>query len=385
MTIKKSGIFTKVVHGSHPERIKGAVNTPIFQASTFLTTKVGQPEDVRYTRLNNNPSQLAVSQKIADLENTEAAVVTASGMAAITTALMSVLNAGDHVLFQRSLYGGTHAFAVNDLPAMGIAFDFVDASDPDNWKAKLRPETRAIYVESITNPTMEVVDFAEVIRFAKAHNLISLIDNTFASPVNFRPAEIGFDIVLHSCTKYLNGHSDIIAGAICGSESHIANTLPKLNRLGGSLDPHACFLLERGMKTLAVRMAQHNRNAMDLGQFLVGHPKVLKVNYPGLPASSTFRMARRFFDGYGGMLSFEVSGGADAALQLVQSLELAIFAPSLGSVETLVTLPAQTSHIGMTPAERQALGISDGLIRVSVGIESTGDLISDFARALSEI
>jgi cystathionine beta-lyase/cystathionine gamma-synthase len=228
-----------------------------------------------------------------------------------------------------------------------------------------------------------VADLKAVSAFARANGLISLIDNTFASPINFRPSEWGFDLSLHSCTKYLNGHSDIVAGAVIGRSNLIEEITHKLNHLGASLDPHACFLLHRGMKTLAVRMRHHNESALKIASYLQNHPAINSVNYPGLESHSDHQRARELFDGFSGMMSFELKGGVDDAERLIENLTLPVSAPSLGGVETLITRPATTSHSGMSPEDRQALGISDSLIRVSVGLEATEDLIDDFRQALN--
>ena len=249
-------------------------------------------------------------------------------------------------------------------------------------RVSLRPNTKAIYVEAISNPLMQVADLPAVVQFAQEHGLVSLIDNTFASPVNFRPPEWGFDLSLHSCTKYLNGHSDIVAGAVIGSAHWVERAKRKLDHLGGSLDPHACFLLHRGMKTLAVRVRHQNESALRIAQFLAKHPKVAQVNYPGLTDHPAHRRACELFNGFGGMLSFELRGGVEAAQAFMRKAELPLLAPSLGGVETLLTRPATTSHSGMSPEDRRRVGITDGLIRVSVGIEATEELIEDFQQAL---
>jgi cystathionine beta-lyase/cystathionine gamma-synthase len=374
---------TKLIHAGEPEPlISGAVSMPIFQSSTFEYTGATSYHDLKYIRLNNTPNHIALHQKLAALENAEAALVTASGMAAITTTLLTILHSGDHLLAQECLYGGTHDFLTKDLEAFGISFDFIDGDDPDSWKHRLRPNTKAIYVETMTNPLLQVADLKAVVEFARTNGLLSLIDNTFASPVNFRPPEWGFDLSLHSCTKYLNGHSDIVAGAVIGRADLIEKITHKLNHLGGSLDPHACFLLHRGLKTLAVRMRYQNESALKIAKFLEGHPVVNRINYPGLESHPRHQRASELFDGFSGMLSFELNDGVQAAEHFIQNTTLPISAPSLGGVETLITRPATTSHSGMSPEERQALGISDTLIRLSVGIEATEDIIEDFDKAL---
>jgi cystathionine beta-lyase/cystathionine gamma-synthase len=376
-------IDTKLILAGEPQpRILGAVTMPIFQSAMFQYSGEKSYHDLKYIRLNNTPNHVALHVKLAALENAEAALVTASGMAAISTALLSVLSQGDHLLVQDCLYGGTHDLITKDLPALGISFDFIDGNDPASWEKKLRPSTKAIYVETMTNPLIQVADLKAVVNFAKAHGLVSMIDNTFASPINFRPPEWGFDLSLHSCTKYLNGHSDIVAGAVIGKKDLIEKTTHKLNHLGGSLDPHACFLLHRGMKTLGVRVRYQNESTLKIARFLESHPLVQKVNYPGLPSHPAHERARSLFEGFSGMLSFEVKGGMEAAERFMKKTTIPVVAPSLGGIETLLTRPATTSHAGLTPEERRKAGISDGLIRMSVGIESPEDTIDDFKQAL---
>lgn len=375
-------IETKLIHAGEPEHILGAVSMPIFQSSTYDYTGQGSYHDLKYIRLNNTPNHIALHQKLAALENADAAIVTASGMAAISTTLFTLLVSGDHFLAQECLYGGTHDLITKDLSALGISFDFIDGNDPDSWKHNLRSNTKLIYVETMTNPLLQVADLEAVSEFAKAHGLISLIDNTFASPINFRPAEWGFDLSLHSCTKYLNGHTDIVAGAVIGRANLIENITHKLNHLGASLDPHACFLLHRGMKTLALRVRHQNESALEIAKFLYNHPSIETVNYPGLESHPHHQRALALFDGFSGMLSFELNGGVEHAERFIQNTSLPTSAPSLGGVETLITRPATTSHSGMSSEDRHALGISDRLIRLSVGIEATEDLIADFEQAL---
>jgi cystathionine beta-lyase/cystathionine gamma-synthase len=292
-------IDTKLIHAGEPEpRYGGAVSLPIFQSAMYETRgDEGGYHDVRYIRLNNTPNHVALHEKLAALENAEAALVTASGMAAISTSLLTVLSQGDHLLVQDCLYGGTHTLITHDFERFGIEYDTIDGTDPRSWKAKLRSNTRAIYVESIANPLMSVSDLAGVTAFAREHGLVSMIDNTFASPVNFRPAEWGFDLSLHSCTKYLNGHNDIVAGAVIGRADLVEQARLTLNHLGGSLDPHACFLLHRGMKTLALRVRHQNVSALAIARFLEEHPAVDSVNYPGLTANASHERAAEFFDG----------------------------------------------------------------------------------------
>ncbi len=376
------GLDTKLIHAGEPTpRILGAVIAPIFQSVTFEATPPGY-RDVTYIRLNNTPNHLALHRKFAALENAEAALVTASGMAAISTTLLTVLFAGDHLLVQDCLYGGTHGFLADECPAFGIAVDAIDANDPPSWKRKLRPTTRAIYVETMTNPLLGVGDLPAVVDFARAHGLVSIIDNTFASPVNFRPPERGFDLSLHSCTKYMNGHDDIAAGAVIGRAAWIEKITHRLNHLGGSLDPHAAFLLHRGMKTLGVRVRHQNESALRIARFLENHPAVARVNYPGIESHPHHARARALFDGFGGTLSFDLAGGVAAAERLLATVRLAISAPSLGGVDTLIMRPAMISHANLSPEERARVGIGDGLVRLSVGLETTEDLIEDLDRGL---
>jgi cystathionine beta-lyase/cystathionine gamma-synthase len=377
-------IETKLIHAGEPEPlIGGAVAMPIFQSATFAYRGEQSYHDLRYIRLSNTPNHEVLHRKLAALENAEAALVAGSGMAAISATLLALLGTGDHLLAQDCLYGGTHDLLTADLPALAISTDFIDPNDPASWREQLTTRTRAIYVETVSNPLMGVADLHAVVEFAAAHGLVSIIDNTFASPVNFRPAEAGFDLSLHSCTKYLNGHSDIVAGAVIGRASLVQKVAHKLNHLGGVLDPHACFLLHRGMKTLAVRVRYQNESALKIARFLESHPKVRQVNYPGLESSPDHLRACDLLDGFGGMLSFELEGGVTAADRFIEHVTLPISAPSLGGVESLITRPATTSHSGMTPEERSRAGIAEGLIRLSVGLEATEDLVEDFTRSLA--
>jgi cystathionine beta-lyase/cystathionine gamma-synthase len=309
-------------------------------------------------------------------------------MAAITTTLLTLLEGSaqqrPHLLAQSCLYGGTLSFLTRDAPAMGIDVDFVDGDRPDEWGAKVRDTTRAFLVESLTNPLLEVADLEAVVDFCGAHEILSIIDNTFASPVNYRALENGFDVEIHSATKYLNGHSDVVAGAVISCAQIVGRVTHKLNHLGGVLDPHACFLLQRGLKTLALRVSQQNDNAQYLAHRLAEHTSVQRVNYPGLAQHRDHDRARKWFAGCGGVLSFEVAGGGEAAQAVMERLQLAVDAPSLGGVETLVSRPAVSSHAGQSAEERQSLGIGDGLVRVAVGIEAAQDLWADFEAALQQ-
>jgi len=383
----RSRIETQLIHAGEPDpRIAGAVAMPVFQSSTFEhhAEDGGGYHAVRYIRLNNTPNHLALHAKLSAIEGGEAAIVASSGMAAISTALLSLLGAGDHLIVQQGVYGGTHDLVTKDLPRLGIEHTFIDAADPASWAAALRSSTRVIYVEAISNPLLRVGALPAVAAFARTAGIVSMIDSTFATPVNLRPIEHGFDLVAHSCTKYLNGHSDLVAGAVIGRAPLVEAVKRKLDHLGGTLDPHACFLLHRGMKTLALRVRHQNQSALTLARRLEQHPAVARVFYPMLESSPDHARARALLAGGGGMLSFELTGGLAAAERMLGRLRLPIQAPSLGGPETLITRPAVTSHAGLDPEERRRMGISDGLVRLSVGIEAIEDLIEDFERALAD-
>ena len=374
---------TELVHAGEPEpRIEGAVSMPIFQSSTYEYSGEEQYDDIRYIRLNNTPNHKAIQKKLAVIECAESALVTSSGMSAITATLLTFLKQGDHLLSHKSLYGGTASFILEDLPRYGITFDLIDTTDPSGWSMMLKPNTKVIYAETITNPMLDVPELGAIVDFAKENNLISMIDNTFASPVLFSPSELGFDISLHSCTKYINGHSDIVAGAVIGSDEFIKIITSRMNHFGGSLNPGACFLLHRAIKTLELRMIRQSKNAGQIALFLENHPEVLSVNYPGLVSNNSYERAKKYLSGFSAMVSFEVVGGKTRSIKFMDQLDIAINAPSLGGVETLITRPALSSHSGMDPAERVKAGITDSLIRLSVGIESVDDLITDLDQAL---
>ena len=376
-------VETKLVHAGEPRpRHERAVAMPIYQSSTFEYAGQSDYHDIQYIRLNNTPNHAALHGKLAALEGTEAALVASSGMAAISSTLLSLLAAGDHVLAHDGLYGGTYDLLTQDLPRLGITTTFVDAARPETWAVAATPRTRVFYVETLTNPLIQLVALDDVARFARERGMVSVIDNTLATPINFRPVEHGFDLIVHSATKYLNGHSDIVAGAVAGSAARVIAVKHKLDHLGGALDPHACFLLHRGLKTLAVRVRYQCQSALEIAGFLERHPAVSAVHYPGLERHPHHARARQWFAGAGGLLAFELAGGVDAVERMFSRLTLPLSAPSLGGPETLITRPATTSHAGMAPEIRRRQGITDGLIRLSVGLESTQDLIDDFAAAL---
>jgi cystathionine beta-lyase/cystathionine gamma-synthase len=379
------GLDTKLIHAGEPDPlIAGAVTMPIFQSSTFEYAGQTSYHDLRYIRLSNTPNHAVLHAKLAALENAEAALVAGSGMAAIVAALFTLLAGGGHLLAQDCVYGGTHDLFMEEFPRYGMAVGFIDGDEPATWREAIRPNTKAIYVEAMSNPLLQVSDLRAAVDFAAENGLISIIDNTFASPINFRPAEIGFDLSLHSGTKYLNGHTDIVAGAVIGRAELVERVTHTLNHLGGILDPHACFLLHRGMKTLAVRVRHQNESALKVARWMEQHRAISRVNYPGLESHSNHLRACELFDGFGGVVSFELEGGLDAARRFIDRVTIPISAPSLGGVETLITRPATTSHSGMSPADRVRAGISDGLVRLSVGLESSDDLIEDFETALAD-
>lgn len=399
---RTGSLNTRLVRGGEPQPpIHGAVTLPIFQSSTYEHHGDGMSyDDLRYARLSNSPTHDGLHAKLAAAGQSEAALVTSSGMAAISTALLSVLGQGDHLLAQDTLYGGTLALLNQDLPRLGIDVSFVDSRDPGAWEAALRPNTKAFYVEALSNPLLQLSELHAVVDFARAHDLVSLVDNTFLSPACLCTVPLGFDLELHSASKYMNGHTDLIAGAVLGSSERVHQVRLQLNHLGGSLDPHACFLLYRGLKTLGLRVERQCANALALAHFLTEkslaekslkkQPRVARVIYPGLDQGPQkhpqAELAQRLLPrGYGGMLAFELAGGPEAAETLFQHLQIATIAPSLGGVETLVTRPATTSHASMDPDARRAAGIADGLVRMSVGIEDASDLIEDFEQALDRL
>jgi cystathionine beta-lyase len=369
---------TLCVHaGTHLDERTGGVNSPIFTSTAYAYPNPAN-ENV-YPRYFNVPNQLVIARKLAALEKGEDGVVFGSGMAAISTLLFAHLKPGDHAVFQGDLYGGTFHLVTAELTRFGVEVSF--ARTLSEFSAAVCPNTRVLYVESPSNPLLRCVDLAAVAQLGRERALLSVIDNTFASPINQTPLELGIDAVVHSGTKYLNGHSDVNAGVVVSSREVVRKVTECALSFGGMLDAHACYQLERGLKTLALRVRQQNENAGCLARFLEGHPAVARVIYPGLPAHPDHTVAARQMRGFGGMLSFELrqSGQVDGMLE---RLQLASPALSLGGVETLVTVPSRTSHRTMAPEERQRAGISDGLVRVSVGIEDIADLTHDFDQAL---
>jgi cystathionine beta-lyase len=355
------------------------VTSPIFTASSYAFPSAGG--ESLYPRYHNLPNQRVVAEKIAALEHGEAALALASGMAAISATLFTLLRPGDHACFQSDIYGGTHHFVADELPRYGIAVTLLDEPTADGFGRHLRPNTKLLYIESPSNPLLRLVDIAAVVQLARQHGLSTVIDNTFATPINQNPLSLGVDVVLHSGTKYLNGHSDVNCGAVVASRGLVADVTELAVNHGATLDVRACYLLERGLKTLALRVRQQNENALRIAQFLQQHPAVARVNYPGLSTHPGHEIAKRQMTGFGGMLSFEL-GDVEGTLRLLKRFRLIKPALSLGGVESLICAPSQTSHVKMTAAERQRAGISDALLRLSVGIEDADDLLEDLDRAL---
>jgi cystathionine gamma-synthase/cystathionine gamma-lyase/cystathionine beta-lyase len=376
---------TVAVHGGEPRPgPDGSVVFPIYQGTVYETEPGAGYHDLKYIRLNSTPSQQYLHGKLAALEGAEAAVATSSGMAAVTSILLSLMRAGDHLIASECLYGGTHDFLTGHAADLGWTCSFVDAGRPETWEAARTDRTRVFLVETITNPLMRVGLLDQVAAFGRREGIVTVIDSTFASPVNFRPLQAGFDLVFHSATKYLGGHSDLVAGAVMGGTDLVERVRKTVNLFGGSLDPHAGFLLARGIKTLSLRVQAQNANALALARFLEDHPAVAAVHYPGLASHPDHAHAAELLSGFGGMLSLRLHGGEQAAQALADAVTLAYSAVSLGGVETLVTRPAATSHAGMSPQDRDSLGITADLIRVSTGIEGTQDLVGDFAQALEK-
>jgi len=340
----------------------------------------GKSSAYMYTRYAN-PTLAVAEEKIARLEGGEAALVTASGMAAISSALLSVLKAGDEVIATQALYGGSYRLMRDIFPRMGIVVRHVD-TDLGGIERLVNPRTKALYIETPTNPTLRLVDLRKAAAFAKEWDLISLIDNTFASPVLQKPLEIGFDLVMHSATKYLAGHSDVIAGAIVGRASLIKAAREMVIYLGGSMDPEAAFLLIRGMKTLEVRMKRQCATALIVAKFLEKHPKVTRVHFPGLASHPDHNLARKQMKGFGAMMAFDMKGGLPAARRMCDRTRIFLLAASLGGVESLVLLPAYSSHYRMSEKELLAAGLAPGTVRASIGLEDPEDLIEDLRQAL---
>jgi len=377
---------TLSIHAGETEpRLEGRpVVPPVMQTATFYGGSADDQEPLNYTRFGTNPNQLRVGRKVAALEGAEDGVAVASGMAAISLALLALTRSGDHLVSSSHLYGATRTFMENELPRRGVQVTFVDPDVPSSWAAAVRPETKGLYLEIPTNPTLRLFDPRPVAAVANAHGVPLLVDATFATPVNLRVIEQGAHVVLHSATKYLGGHSDLIAGVVCGPKAVVDEVRSLLHLYGPSLDPHAAWLLDRGIRTLGVRMARHNENAARLAHWFESRSEVERVLHPSLASHPDHALARELMDGFGGMLGVVVRGGAEGADRFVRALEVASLAPSLGGVETLVSLPRLTSHRSMSLEAREAMGVPDGFVRISVGIEGFEDLKMDFAQALEK-
>lgn len=367
----------------------GPVNTPIYQSSTFEATDNEEmlrvtPTDQFYTRYGN-PTNTAAETAIAELEGAERALLFSSGMTAISTTVLALLKTGDHIVAQRDIYGGTIKFFSTWLPKLGIETTFVDVGDYEGQARAIRPNTKLIYVESPTNPTARIVDLKKVSALGKQHGILTMIDSTFATPINQRPIEFGIDLVMHSGTKYFGGHADLMCGIIAGSDEWTAKIKATRNVLGGVMDPHAAWLLLRGIRTLAIRVQRQNENALKVAQFLAQHPKVRRVHYALIEGHPDRALAMEQMKGGGGVLSFEVEGTGEDARQLSEALNLFTLAPSLGGVESLVSIPVLSSHIMISAEHREKMGVTEQMLRLSVGIENADDLVADLDQALKVI
>lgn len=362
------------------EQFKGAVS-PLYMSTSYAYENV---EEKRYPRYFNTPNQIALSKKIAALEHAEAAMIFGSGMAAISTALLAFLQKGDHVVMQKQLYGGTYNLIVEEFQRFGIEYAFTAGNEEQDFKNAIQPNTKVIYIETPSNPLLTIVDIKMIAGLSKKYNLVSMIDNTFASPVNQNPVDFGIDIVIHSATKYLGGHSDILAGVVCGSEVHIKKVHGLAKNFGGSLSDYTVWLLERSIKTLGIRVRAQNRNARRIAKHLKKHPDIKNVYYPGLKSHPDHELARTQMNGFGGMMSFELTDNIDP-VAFVGKLKLIKPSMSLAGVESTILSPAKTSHALLSTEERQNQGITDGLLRFSVGIEHKDDLIADIEQAIMKV
>jgi cystathionine gamma-lyase/cystathionine beta-lyase/cystathionine gamma-lyase/homocysteine desulfhydrase len=375
------GFSTDAIHiGQEPDPATGAIIVPIYQTSTFVQAELGKHKGYEYAR-TSNPTRAALERNLASLEHGRFGFAFASGMAAIN-ALLTLLKSGDHVVAGHNLYGGTFRLFDKVLKDFGLSFSYANTTRLEEVGNAMRPSTRLLYVETPTNPIMEITDIAAAAELAHHRGILLAVDNTFMSPYFQRPLELGADLIVHSTTKYLNGHSDGVGGAVILNDASLAERLKFIqNAAGAVLGPMDSWLVLRGVKTLAVRMRQHNENAMAVADFLQQHPKVLRVYYPGLPCHPQFELAKKQMAGFGGMLAFE-TGSLENARTFLKSLRLCSLAESLGGVETLIAHPATMTHASVPPEERRRLGITDGLLRISVGIEDVEDLIADLQQAL---
>jgi cystathionine beta-lyase/cystathionine gamma-synthase len=384
MSPRRLGLSTRAIHGTPRRRPDWTpVAPPLLQSSTF-TNPVGSDEEVLYSRYGNNPGQVVLAKKYALLEGADDAIFLASGMGATSLALLAVLRPGDHLVSSRWIYGGTQRLFDEEFARLGIEVSYVNPGQPRLWRRSVRKATRAIFLETPTNPLMRVLDLGPVRQVVREFGLVLLVDSTFASPINFRPLEHGADVVITSATKYLNGHSDVIAGAVAGSTSLVEEVTRLLRLWGQAIDPHAAWLIDRGLRTLAVRMARHNANGLAIAEWASGHPAVAKVHYPGLASHPDHALAVATLDGFGGMVGIELRGGARAAERVLKRLKLVVHAPSLAGVETLVSEPRFTSHRALSPQQRAEQGIPDGFLRLSCGLEDADDIVADLAQAIRE-
>jgi cystathionine beta-lyase/cystathionine gamma-synthase len=378
------GLSTIAIHGTpHRRPDWSPVSPSLHQSSTFVNP-VGSEEEVLYSRYGNNPNQVELAKKYAMLEGADDAIFVASGMGATALAHMAVLRPGDHLISSTWIYGGTQRLFDEELGRYGVEVTYVGPDQARLWRKSVKKATRAIFVETPTNPLMRVIDLAPIAYVAEEYGLALLVDATFASPINFRPLEHGADVVITSATKYLNGHSDVIAGAVAGSASFVEEVNRLMRLWGQAIDPHAAWLIDRGMRTLGVRMERHNANGMALAQWGEQHSGIAKVHYPGLPSHPDHGHAKTVLAGFGGMVGLELKGGAKAADRLLKRLKLITHAPSLAGVETLVSEPRFTSHKGIGPEGRAKMGIPDGFLRLSCGIEDAEDIIGDLEQGLEK-
>lgn len=379
----KLGFSTRAIHvGQEPDPSTGATIVPIYQTSTYTQEAIGVHKGYAYSR-SANPTRTALEDCIASLEQGNHGLAFASGMAA-TSAVISLLSSGDHVLAGSDLYGGTYRVFTQVFKRLGISFDFVDTRDPALVEAAIRPNTRMLWTETPTNPLLQLCDIKAMAQIARSHNLLLVTDNTFLSPYFQQPLTLGADIVVHSTTKYMGGHSDVVGGAVVTRDTELHQRLAFLqNSMGAVPGPFDAWLTLRGLKTLALRMQAHEKNALAITSFLCQHPKIKQVNYPGLPQHPQHTLATTQMSGFGGMMSIEVVGGLAAGRQVAESTRLFALAESLGGVESLIGHPATMTHAAVPAAQRQAIGLSDGLLRLSVGIEDAADLIADLEQALA--
>ena len=379
---KNKGVDTKCVHSGDliDDRFKGATS-PLFPSTAYDFIDVSED---KYPRYFNTPNQLALSKKIADLENSEDALLFGSGIAAIFSSLFSFIKSGDHVIFQSSIYGGTLNLVIKEFKKFNIKYSLVDSFDLKDYEKEIKTNTKIVFIESPSNPLLKLIDLKSIAELCKKNNLISIIDNTFSSPINQNPSDFGIDIIIHSATKYLGGHSDILAGALASNKKYIQRIKESSINYGGNLSDYTVWLLERSIKTLSLRVAKQNENALKVAKFLFEHQKVNSVNYPGLKSHPDHQLSLTQMKGFGGMLSFELND-LDEAIKFTRKIKLIKSAMSLGGVESTICSPTLTSHSNISKEEREKIGIFDGLLRFSVGIEDFEDIKNDLDQALSQL